>query len=198
MTEKTKTDASMKSILGHYVERVQGSGEYLTLGFHPALFPLQERWRNNGLSADFLAGYVSTFFPGEEPDKGDRQVEVKDAVSFIANELLENAMKYSSSISHSIVTIEVFLEIDHVSIYATNSVTDTEIPGFQEHINLLLSGDPSTLYIECLERNAQDETEDGSGLGYLTMLNDYMVTLGWKFETSAGQPTVTTMALLSV
>ena len=29
--------------------------EYLTLAFSPTSAPLRSRWRNNGLSADFLA-----------------------------------------------------------------------------------------------------------------------------------------------
>ncbi len=188
----------MTSIFGPYVAREPGSGEYLQIGFHPNLFPLQERWRNNGLSADFLAGYVSTFFPGDEPGENGRQIEVKDAVSFIANELLENSMKYSAAVAHGIVTIEVFLETDAVSIYATNSVAREVIKPFQDYIGVLLTEDPNTLYLECLERNAEEDTDDASGLGFLTMLNDYEVTLAWKFDAGGTQPTVTTMAHLTV
>lgn len=188
----------MTSIFGPYLEREPGSGEYLQIGFHPNLFPLQERWRNNGLSADFLAGYVSTFFPGDEPDGNERQVEVKDAVSFIANELLENAMKYSAEVEHGLVTIEVFLETDVVSIYATNSVADSAVQPFQEYIGILLTEDPNALYIECLERNAEEDADDASGLGYLSMLTDYEVTLAWKFDSLETHPTVTTMARLPV
>src|SRR6266481_4621306 len=80
--------------LDKYGERA-GECEYLTLAFSPISAPLRSRWRNNGLSADFLGDYVTTFLPanGALPASGRRQNEVKHAVTYIANELLENAMK---------------------------------------------------------------------------------------------------------
>src|ERR1700759_3929863 len=70
--------------------------EYLTLAFSPISAPLRTRWRNNGLSADFLGDYVTTFLPGDGavPARESRQNEIRHAVTYIANELLENAMKY--------------------------------------------------------------------------------------------------------
>jgi hypothetical protein len=44
--------------LGNYKER-SGECEYLTLAFSPLSAPLRSRWRNNGLSADFLGDYPS-------------------------------------------------------------------------------------------------------------------------------------------
>lgn len=37
----------------------------------------------------------------------------------------------------------------------------------------LLTEDPGELYIEQVERNAEDDGDGHSGLGFLTMLNDY-------------------------
>src|SRR5918999_1510955 len=100
----------MAQIFGDFIDTQEGRGEYLKIGFSPNSISLQQRWRNNGLSADFLADYLSTFFPGEDPDSAERQTEIKDAVSYVANELLENAMKFSYSPSHHSVSIEMFLE----------------------------------------------------------------------------------------
>jgi hypothetical protein len=55
--------------------------------------------------------------------------------------------------------------------------------------------------MEQLMHNAESENEDGSSMGYLTMLHDYGATLAWKFAPSrqdADVVTVTTMARLSV
>ena len=52
----------MSETLGNYGERA-GECEYLTLAFSPTSAPLRSRWRNNGLSADFLGDYVTTFLP---------------------------------------------------------------------------------------------------------------------------------------
>jgi Uncharacterized protein conserved in bacteria len=57
------------------------------------------------------------------------------------------------------------------------------------------------MYIEKLEKNAADESSTDSGLGLLTMLNDYSAKMGWKFETVQKDPeviAVTTMVQLTV
>ena len=191
----------MKQLFGSFVEPEGGPGEYLKIGFQPSSIPLQQRWRNNGLSADFLAGYVSTFFPSEDKASTTRQNEIKDAISFIANELLENAMKFSFATAQHTVTIEVFLDVDAVRLYTVNGIAPERVDGFQQYLNKLLSSDTNALYIEQLERNASDENEGGSGLGFLTMINDYGANLAWEFARDASAPEhimVTTMVRLPV
>src|ERR1700722_13814708 len=80
---------------GNYEERSREC-EYLTLAFSPLSVPLRSRWRNNGLSADFFGDYVTTFLALEaaRTTAENGQNEIKHAVTYIANELLENAMKY--------------------------------------------------------------------------------------------------------
>jgi hypothetical protein len=171
----------MEQTLGNFIEPEEGHGEYLKIGFQPSSIPLQQRWHNNGLSADFLAGYMSTFFPGEDQASTARQAEIKDAISFIANELLENAMKFSYAQSQHTVTIEMFLDVDAIKLYTVNSIAPDKIGAFQQFIGRLLTEDTDALYTEQLERNATGENEGASGLGFLTMLNDYGASLAWKF-----------------
>jgi hypothetical protein len=45
--------------------------------------------------------------------------------------------------------------------------------------------------IRRLERNADEESGKDSGLGFLTMLNDYNARLAWRFETVQTRPEVT-------
>jgi hypothetical protein len=185
----------MTRIFGHFVERKDDRSEHLEIGFSPISIPIQQRWRNNGLSADFLADYLSTFFPGDDHAAAERQAEIKSAVSYVANELLENAMKFSYTSSQHAISIAMYLEADAVSLYVTNSVDPHAVAAFQQTIARLLTEDTDTLYMEQLTH------EDGSGLGYLTMLHDYGVALAWKFAPSLQAPdvlTVTTMARLSV
>lgn len=174
----------MAQTFGDFIEVKEGSGEYLKISFHPASAPLQQRWRNNGLSADFLADYLSTFFPGDDPSSAERQIEIKDAISFIANELLENAMKFSCAAEHPTVSIEMILEPEMISIYAINSFDPNTIQPFQQFIQRILTEDTNELHLEQLERNAADDG-DGSGLGFLTILNDYSASLAWKFTNGA-------------
>lgn len=191
----------MNQKFGDFVEQQAGDGEYLKIGFRPASITLQQRWRNNGLSADFLAGYLSTFFPGEDIAATTRQAGIKDAISFIANELLENAMKFSYATSLHTVTIEMFLDADAVRLYTANGIAPDNVAPFQEFIGKVLTSDTNELYIEQLERNATADTDSGSGLGFLTMINDYGANLAWNFTShaqDAEQTLLTTMVRLPI
>jgi hypothetical protein len=173
-----------------------GGSESLSLNFSPSSVPLKQRWRNNGLSADFLADYVTTFLPrsADEPGLAVRENEVRGAVSYIANELLENAMKYGVEGSHPI-SIQLQLTSDRVSFQATNSAPAAMAARFQLFIERLLAADPIELYAEQLE-NSEDE---GSGLGFLTMINDYGASLAWRFTTELPDwVVVTTQAHLRI
>ncbi|OQW90882.1 MAG: ATP-binding protein [Beggiatoa sp. IS2] len=189
----------MTEFFGNFDEST-ASEEYLVLGFSPSSIPLKQRWRNNGLSADFLADYLTTFFPVNETDTNavNKQVEVKGAVSYIANELLENAMKFNDCESGFPVNIQLQLLSDCIIFRVTNSVPIEIVPKFQNFIQQLLDSDPQELYIQQLEKIDDHNT---SRVGLLTMMNDYMAELGWKFETVQQDPPVTkvtTMVKLAI
>src|SRR5207247_29678 len=112
----------MTRIFGHFIARKDDHGEHLKIVFSPTSLPIQQRWRNNGLSADFLADYLSTFFPGDDRAMAERHAELKSAVSYVANELLENAMKFSYASSQHAISIAMYLEAEAISLYVTNSV----------------------------------------------------------------------------
>lgn len=174
----------MAEIFGDFIEDLPNSEEYLIIGFSPSSVSLKQRWRNNGLSADFLADYFTTFFPADEedPETHYRQNEIKGAVSYVANELLENAMKFNDDQADFPISIALHLRSDSLVFQITNSVPIQGLEKFKSYIQELLEGDPQELYIQQLEKNAMEEEGVSSRLGYLTMINDYMATLGWKFE----------------
>lgn len=191
----------MTQIFGEFSDNLPISQEYLAMEFSPSSIPLKQRWRTNGLSADFMADYFTTFFPGSgEASSGiDTQAEVKSAVSFIANELLENAMKYNDEKSSHPISIKLQLHQDKLVFLATNTVNPQVVEKFQVLINELTTSDPSELYLQRLEKNTEAQNE--SGLGLLTMMNDYLAKLGWKFEKVQNDPEtliVTTMVHLTV
>jgi len=85
------------------------------------------------------------------------------------------------------------------ALFATNSVGIKELDKLQEFIKKLLSSNPEELYIHQIEKSAEDENSQASGLGFLTMINDYSAKLGWKFEKIQEEPRViivTTMVLV--
>lgn len=193
----------MTEIFGDFIEGLPLSPEYLIIGFSPSSVPLKQRWRNNGLSADFLGDYLTTFFPGDEKDPAtkNRQAEIKGAVSYIANELLENAMKFNNPTSPHPISIRLQMQNDKLVFAIANSVHPQQVKEFQAYIKQLTTEDPEELYIRQLEQQALDENNTSSRLGYLTMMNDYMAKIGWKFETVQKDPeviAVTTMVQLTV
>ncbi len=176
----------MTQLFGDFTEEIiNDCEEYLALGFSPSSMPLKQRWRNNGLSADFMGNYLTTFFSITDVDK---RAEIKSAVSYIANELLENAMKFNDESFDYPITIKLLLHSDHIIFHLTNSMPFQNVSRFQTYLQELTSSDPLDLYVEQLERNAQDEDGITSGLGLLTMINDYMAKLGWKFEITEQEP----------
>lgn len=194
-------------IFGDFIEHFPPEQDSLELTFTPTSIPLKQRWRNNRLSAHFIADYFATFLPlndNSEPEKS-RIKESKEIVSYVANELLENAMKYNDEQSHFKVKFGIhFIEKEELIalIFATNSMNKNDSEKLLCFINTLFSSDPEMMYIEQIEKNAMTN-EDCSGLGFLTMINDYSAKLSWKFETlenanSEQIETVTTMVQITI
>lgn len=189
----------MQQIFGDFVE--QGNDdEYLVIHFSPTSLLLQQRWRNSGLSADFLAEYWSTFFPARDVPSRNKQNEIKGIINYIANELLENLMKFAYPPAQHPVSLGLYLFEDEFKFYASNAIAPHAIEELQTRIQALLTEDPQHLYMEQVEKNAAGESS-GSQLGFLTMVNDYQARLGWKFETSSQNSDVvivTTMVHLAL
>ena len=189
-------------IFGYFIEE-HLKDEHLTLGFSPSRIPLKKRWRNNGLSADFIAEYLTTFLPrdAQEDSNPNTKYEIKSAVSYIANELLENAMKYCDVDVEYPITLHLELQSNEVRIFINNSVTASGVEKFQSFIKELSDSNPDEFYLRQLEKNAEDENNGGSGLGFLTIVNDYCAKIGWKFQIVQHEPdliAVTTMVQLTV
>lgn len=181
----------MSEIFGDFIE-TSDSKEFLIISFSPATIPFHERWRNNGISADFLADYWGTFFPVH--DSSSQHAEVKDAVSYIANELLENAVKFSHEASEYPMSIRLYLSHDKLYFYITNSVDPRGVKEFQLLIRELLTEDTDELYIRKLESNID---KNDSGLGFLTIINDYGAQLAWKFETVQEHSEIITVTIMA-
>lgn len=193
----------MTQIFGEFIDNLPESPEYLIIGFSPSSVPLKQRWRNNGLSADFLADYMTTFFPSREDDNESqlKQLDIKGAVNYIANELLENAMKFNDENSGQTIGISLHLRSDRIIFMVSNSVKSDCLEEFKAYLEKLTTAEPPEMYIHQLEQNAVDDHCTASRLGYLTMIVDYNAKLGWKFELAQHKPEVvmvTTMVQLEV
>lgn len=185
-------------IVGEFLQDLPKSQEYLLLVFSPSSLPLKKRWRTNGLSADFLADYLAVFFPGDEddPETMNKQEQIQSTVSYIANELLENAMKFSDHSSSMFIRIELQLYLTKLVFLVTNSIKPDVMQNYQAFIQEALTSNPGEMMLCRLEQIAKDDTLKRSGLGLVTMMNDYSARLGWKFETLPETPEITTVTTM--
>jgi hypothetical protein len=187
----------MMQIFGDFVDRLPVSEEYLTIHFSPASTPRKKRWSNYGLSADFLGDYFATFFPGDEIAEGriDKKANVKAAVSYIANELLENTMKYSDETANLAVSISLYLYDERLVFRVTNPAKVNVAMTYQTFVQKLVTSDIDELYAAQLEQTALGM--GGSHMGILTMINDYEARLGWKFDPQPEQPEIVQITVMA-
>jgi hypothetical protein len=162
-------------------KQIEENSEQLILSFKPSSIPLKQRWRNNGLSADFMADYMMTFLPKDEECKTD----VKGAVNFIANELLENNMKYTTLSHRTMTTIALFLLENRIIFESLNEVSLADFKKYKEAMVILLDCNPKQLFIHRLEKDIP--TNQSANLGLLTMLNDYEANLSWQYQLTPKQ-----------
>jgi hypothetical protein len=196
----------MPQIFGDFVESFAQAHDSLELTFTPNSLPIKKRWRSNRLSANFMADYFSNFLQVDEDDPAQKRriKESKGAVSYVANELLENAIKFNDRGTNFKIKFGIYFieEADLTAVlFATNSVSAEGLDKFQKFIQELLCSDPEKLYVQQIEKSAEEENSGASGLGFLTMINDYSAKIGWKFEIVQKEPkmiAVTTMVLVPV
>jgi hypothetical protein len=150
-------------------------------------------WKQAGATSEFLGELLAT----HSAKSGHDYSEARHAIIYMVNELLENAIKF-----HSPGDIEVRCSIEHSTfeLAVINRIAPDMVPGFQGLLAELTAGDPGDLLIERIEANAADETSSGSGLGILTLMNDYGVRMGWHFSDapSGGAIVIRTHASLSL
>lgn len=195
------TQTSLVTTFGTLTDGIPTSDEFLTLKFSPSSIPRKQRWNNYGLSADFLGDYFAAFFPGDSiPDsKINHRDTVKAAVSYIANELLENAVKYSDETAHRPISISLYLYDRHITFHTINYANLSATERYQQFIQELITSDVDEMYIRQLEKTGLGE--GCSNIGILTMMNDYAARFGWKFqslETLPGMMEVNVFADLDV
>lgn len=182
-------------IFGEFLEEVPAGDEYLTLHFSPSTAPRKRRWSHNGLSADFLGDYFAAFFPGDlvRDSKISQKDSVKGAVSYIANELLENAVKYSTDAAGLPITISLFLYDRQIIFQVVNYASPAAVDKYQQFIRAMLNADMDEFYTQQLEKAALG---DGSNMGILTMINDYSAHFGWKFSPLEAEPELIQVSIL--
>ncbi len=185
-------------IFGNFFEMKEGDMKgRLSLSFQAMTLNIDELWEGSALSAKFLSTFWGKFFPDNSNLSQHIRKRVQDDVHYISGELMGNAVKFSYEPEY-LIEICLYLYENELRFYVTNSLNPDDEAEFQTFIRRILTEDPSELFLEQIEKSAAGENDE-SGVGFLTMINDYGVTLSWKFgEKTPGIKTVTTLAQLPI
>jgi hypothetical protein len=187
---------------GHFASELLVENQCLRISFAAGLVPQKQFWPNSSLSAKFIADYLAMFFanPPESHEQHQQQTEIKDAIRYIVNELLENAVKFSATIPEHPTQLGLHIHPNTITVFVTNTTSVRNLPSFQALIHELTTSDPLALYIDRLEKNLDEENCQTSGLGFITILSNYATQIGWRFEpilSDSQAVLVTTMVQLS-
>ncbi|WP_421693536.1 slr1658 superfamily regulator [Aestuariivirga sp.] len=159
-----------------------------TLAFSMALVlhegPLGVSWQHASETCEFLG---DVFALHHAKSIGDYQ-DARHSIIYLVNELLENAIKFRSP---GDIRINCTLEGNNLELTVSNYAEAPVAERFKGLLAEITTRDPGDLLIERIEANAADENSSASGLGLLTLMNDYGARLGWDFrEAHAGDAVV--------
>jgi len=132
-------------------------------------------WHHCAATSDFLGEF---FALPRLPDAGQYD-EVRHSIGYLVNELLENAVKFREP---GDITVESSLEGGRFEIRVVNRIGEGVAARFQQLLEEITSRDPGELLIERIEANAADSSSSASGLGLLTLMNDYGAEMRWLFR----------------
>jgi len=184
----------MSEIIGVY-SLDDSFSEHMSLTLYPDSFAV--RWSLCNLTANFMAEYFGELFP--DSDAEDRLIsreEISGAIGYVLNELVENAVKFNQN---GDINVTVGIGKEDLVCLVSNQIVNTAVPMLREKLLELTQEEPGELLRRQAEANADDPDSTGSGLGYLIIMNDYGVSLGWKLDpVSANSVCIRTMARLPI
>ncbi|GGB46018.1 hypothetical protein GCM10011316_17700 [Roseibium aquae] len=149
-------------------------------------------WHHCGTTSDFLGEYFARA-AGPSID----MVDARHSIGYILNEILENAVKFRET---GDIEVTCSLEDHRFEARIQNVIGAEAAQKFRTYLDGILGRDPGELLLERIEANALDPESGGSGLGLLTLMNDYDARLGWRFdaEHANGRVQLTTVAAFAL
>ena len=139
--------------------------------------PLGVSWQHASETCEFLGDV----FALQHARTGADYTDARHSIIYLVNELLENAIKFRAP---GDIRLDCSLEGGNFELTVTNAAAPEVAEGFKALLAEVTTRDPGELLIERIEANAADENASGSGLGLLTLMNDYGARLGWDFRSS--------------
>ena len=139
--------------------------------------PLELSWHHCATTSDFVADIFALRFQSSRND----YLEVRHSIGYLVNELIENAVKFRAT---GEIMIEASMDTDTFKLKVSNHVNGDTAAEFKTLLAEITVGDPGDLLIQRIEANAADPEKTRSGLGLLTLMNDYGAHLAWIFSSA--------------
>lgn len=206
MSQSVTESDHISELFGEFITDFVSEKDFQEIAFTPSSCSIKQRWRNNQISAHLSADYFSSFLPsdGEDPNR-ERRIKIgKSAINYVVNELLENAIKFNDEYSKYKVRFGINFVGDVNKLTAVIFATNRIRPGVEEKLKVfveqLLTSDPSDFYVQQVKKSIEEDTA-ASGLGLLTMINDYGAEIGWRLEKIPGDDSgiiVTTVTQIKI
>ena len=171
----------MNECIGDFRDLTRG-GARLSLVFYSGGFPM--RWSQCSATAEYFAEYFADVYTRRGAGDWARN-EFVGTLSYVVNELVENAVKFSMG---ETVEVTVTIEGEELIALVSNQILAANVHGLREKFRGLVAGDPQEMLIARVEANANNPDAGVSGLGFLTMMADYGATIGWSFDAVADNP----------
>lgn len=155
--------------------------------------PLELNWAHCGATAEFLGDFNADIAETQKLDAND----ARHSIAYLTNELMENAVKFRAS---GDVNMSTSVNDTTFLLRLSNETASDTAARFATLLVELTSRDPGDLLIERIEANAENPEAGGSGLGILTLMNDYGARIGWTFdqEKSDANVHIETVAALTL
>lgn len=188
---------TMNQIFGYFREEILTDRKLFTMDFFIHSIPRERRKPSRYLTIAFITDYWATLFPvnEEEIKSYERQLQIKSAVTYIVNELLENSIKFNYEAIKYPIKLELYLLEQDLVLVSSNCVNAKNLESFKDFVQELITSDIDELYFRQLEKGAEEQSEE-SRLGLLSIMNDYNAKLGWKIETVNEDPEITTITTM--
>ncbi len=154
--------------LGDKIDFTEGVDSSFTVRFLP--LDMFDNWQRGSVLSDFTANYFRHNFPSEEQF---------GLISTVVNELVENAVKFSSNNSLP-VDLTLKKAMGRMLLQAANTVPIHRAQPFMAVCRELFEKDLDDLYVERLKQDSTDR--DASGLGLLLIRKDYSSKLSFEFR----------------
>jgi hypothetical protein len=161
-------------IIGDYVDIFEDK-RVINLSFSLPVMEVMNFWSRCGLIANFGAAYMSVAHPSKN--------NIANSLSFILNELIENAVKYAEP-RESIIELSILERGTTVVIEIANPVVKDQLGLLTEMAKNLTDREyVNAKYIDLL--TASGKSSGKSGIGLLTIINYYQASLSFRISSAA-------------